>query len=228
VDAPRQRNTRGENETIKAGGTPEGWDAPDPVSRHRRSQKDVDARWAKKGDETHYGYKDHVKADRDTKLVVAHEVTPASTHDSQAFISLVDNRDHQIWADSAYQGGELHDQVRARAAHNVVLHVNEKGSRGHPLSDDQKTANKERSRVRVRVEHVFGHMTSSMAGISVRCVTLRRAATACALKCLVYNMRRYEYLTRAARARTLERVYTSFETTLDPEEDATDVDDGAE
>jgi IS5 family transposase len=203
VDAPRQRNTRAENETIKAGGIPDGWDAPDPKSRHKRAQKDVDGRWAKKGGETHYGYKDHVKADRDTKLVVAHQVTAASVHDSKEFVALVDTGDQQVWADSAYLGEDLHARVRAKAGPAVILHVNEKGYRGHPLTETQKTMNTERSRVRVRVEHVFGHMTSSMGGITVRCVTLTRAATACALRCLAYNMRRYEYLTRATRATAL-------------------------
>jgi hypothetical protein len=39
---------------------PEEWQTPE--NAHKLAQKDTDARWAKKGDETHYGYKDHVKA----------------------------------------------------------------------------------------------------------------------------------------------------------------------
>src|SRR5690606_1464335 len=52
TDAPRQRNSREENRRIKeGGGAPEEW----PEAKKR--QKDVDARWTKKNDETHYGYK---------------------------------------------------------------------------------------------------------------------------------------------------------------------------
>ena len=57
--APRQRNTREENQIIKAGRGDELWkDHP-----HKKRHKDIDARWTKKNGETFYGYKDHVKAD---------------------------------------------------------------------------------------------------------------------------------------------------------------------
>ena len=46
VDVPRQRNTRGQNQAIKAGLTPEGWDQPGAA--RMVAQKDVDARWAVK------------------------------------------------------------------------------------------------------------------------------------------------------------------------------------
>ena len=63
VDVPRQHNTRGENEQIKAGGEPEGWEAK------KRSHKDTDARWTQKGGERHFGYKNHAKVARTTKLI---------------------------------------------------------------------------------------------------------------------------------------------------------------
>jgi hypothetical protein len=50
---PKQHNTRDENEAIKAGKTPEGWDGK-PA---KNAQKDNDARWTKKNDESFYGYK---------------------------------------------------------------------------------------------------------------------------------------------------------------------------
>jgi HEPN domain-containing protein len=45
-----------------------------------------------KNDEVHYGYKDHVKADKDNKLIVDYTVTDASVHDSQELRNLVDKR----------------------------------------------------------------------------------------------------------------------------------------
>ena len=65
VEAPRQRNTREENRQLKEGKTPEGWDKPENVSKVR--QKDTDARWMTKNKERHFGYKDHVKVDADSK-----------------------------------------------------------------------------------------------------------------------------------------------------------------
>ena len=47
------------------------------------AQKDTDARWTIKGKEPYYGYKNHVKVDETSKLVVDYTVTPASTNDGK-------------------------------------------------------------------------------------------------------------------------------------------------
>ena len=62
--APRQRNTREENKTIKAGKGNELWNDKPNKKRH----KDIDARWTKKNNETFYGYKDHAKVDAKSKF----------------------------------------------------------------------------------------------------------------------------------------------------------------
>jgi IS5 family transposase len=62
VDVPRQRNSRAENKTIKEGGVADEWEKAE--NEHKRRQKDTDARWAKKNNEVHYGYKNHVKVDK--------------------------------------------------------------------------------------------------------------------------------------------------------------------
>jgi len=79
VEVPRQRNSREENMKIKEGKIPEDWKENPAKLR----QKDTDARWTKKNEETYYGYKDHVKVDTDSKLIKTYEVTDASVHDSQ-------------------------------------------------------------------------------------------------------------------------------------------------
>ena len=56
---PRQRNSREENKQVKNGETPEEW----KKNPYKLAQKGTDARWTKKNNETHYGYKDHVKVD---------------------------------------------------------------------------------------------------------------------------------------------------------------------
>ena len=73
VEVPRQRNRREENAQIKAGATPADWPAESMAPMCR--QKDGDARWAKKNDENHYGYKNHINADQANKLVQSYAVT---------------------------------------------------------------------------------------------------------------------------------------------------------
>ena len=72
-------------------------------------QKDTDARWTKKNAENHYGYKNHVKVDKTSKLIVTYSVTDASVHDSREIVGLVEGKDHELYADSAYVGKELHE-----------------------------------------------------------------------------------------------------------------------
>ena len=81
VDAPRQRNSREDNKKIKNGEIPEDWEK----NPHKMAQKDTDARWVKKGEEKHYGFKDHVKVDADSKMILDYAVTPANLHDSNEF-----------------------------------------------------------------------------------------------------------------------------------------------
>lgn len=192
VDAPRQRNSRDENKKIKEGGVPEEW--KEPGNKHKLSQKDTDARWTKKNNETHYGYKDHVKVDADSKMIVTYEVTDASVHDSKVILDLCDEKDEMISADSAYAGEELENSLKAKCGEDVDLEIIEKGYRNKPLTEEQKESNKEKSRVRVRVEHVFGYMTMSMGGMFIRTIGMTRAKAGIARRNLAYNMQRYAHL----------------------------------
>ena len=191
VEVPRQRNRREENEAVKRGEGAALWeDAP-----HKKAQKDTDARWAKKDGQAFYGYKNHAKVDAGSKLVVGYAVTDASVHDSRALPGLAGAGDapQPVYADSAYAGAALADDLRAKGLGNMV---NEKGRRNAPLTDAQKASNKEKSKVRARVEHVFGFMTRSMGGLFERAVGARRVGGNIGLTNLVYNLCRHEQILR--------------------------------
>lgn len=64
-----------------AGEIPEEW--TNPENRNKITQKDTDADWTNKNVETHFGYKNHVKCDADSKLITNYSVTNASVNDSQ-------------------------------------------------------------------------------------------------------------------------------------------------
>jgi transposase, IS5 family len=195
VDAPKQHNTREENAAIKAGKTPEGWEE-NPA---KNAQKDKDARWTKKNEESFYGYKNHVSVDRKHKLVRRYAETEASVHDSQKLDEVLDrsNTSNEVWADSAYRSAETEAKLKERG---FKSRIHRRGARNHPLSDRQKTANTTRSRVRARVEHVFGDQQNAMGGIFVRTIGIARAAVKIGMMNLVYNMRRFVSLERVAAA----------------------------
>jgi IS5 family transposase len=189
VDVPRQRNTRDENAMIKSGGTPAEW-AEQPA---KQRQKDVDARWTKKNDERHYGYKNHVKADVKSKLIEQYAVTDASVHDSQVLEPLVNGTEGAVYADSAYRSAEAETML---AQKEVTSQIHERAYRNRPLSDEQKESNRQKSKVRARIEHVFGYMSQSMKGFYLRYIGGRRNAAAIGFINLIYNLARYEQIVR--------------------------------
>lgn len=191
VDVPRSHNTREENKVIKEGKIPEDW-LKEENSR-KFAHKDIDARWAKKGNETHYGYKDVVKADADSKIITDYKVTSANVHESQTFLSLINDTDKVIYADSAFKSAEIDSALPA----NVENRIHEKAYRNRPLSEAQKQSNREKSKIRVRIEHIFGFMTNSMKGITLRLIGIRSAEFQIGLTNLVYNLCRFEFLQRS-------------------------------
>ena len=102
VPVPKQRNSRDENEAVKAGQTPAEW----KKKPAKLSQKDRDARWTKKHGKSFFGYKNHVNADAKHKLIRRYEVTDAAVHDSQPLDALLDkgNTSVNVFADSLSLG----------------------------------------------------------------------------------------------------------------------------
>jgi IS5 family transposase len=192
VEAPRQRNSKEENARIKKeGAAPKQWEE----SPEKLAQKDVDARWTKKNNQTYYGYKNHTKVDSESKLISNYLVTDASVHDSQALDQLLEEKDkgEQLYADSAYTG-----QEEILEKYQVKDQIHEKGARNRPLTDDQKKNNKIKSKTRARVEHIFGFMENSMGSMYFRKVGRKRAETVIGLMNLTYNMFRKVQLQQAS------------------------------
>lgn len=186
---PKQLNSDKENEQLKQGKIPQEWqDNP-----HRRAQKDTDARWTKKGNQSYFGYKDHIGIDAEYGLIRRYVVTDASVHDSQVFGQLLDedNERDEIWADSAYRSQDT-EEVLDLLGFDSQIH--ERGYRNHPLSEAQKQANRDKSKTRANVEHVFGRWTMQMGGKLVRSIGLVRAKAVLGLKNLTYNFVRYAFL----------------------------------
>lgn len=188
VDAPRQRNNREENSKIKNGEIPQDWEKPE--NAHKLAQKDTDARWTKKNNETHYGYKNHVKCDAESKLITNYAATDAAVHDSQKCSDLIEETDRNFYADSAYIGKEIASSLPEGCINNIC----EKGTRNHPLTEEQKKNNRTKSKTRSRIEHIFGFMTNSMNGLTLRCIGFDRAWFNIGLTNLVYNFSRYKFL----------------------------------
>jgi IS5 family transposase len=190
VPVPIQRNSRGDNAAIKQGDTPSQWTAK------QAAHKDVDARWTKKNQQSHYGYKDHINVDYDTKLITQWVATDAGVHDSQAIEAVLRSLEQggaSVYADSAYRSAEIEQLLSDK---QLTSQVHERAYKDKPLNDTQNARNKAKSKIRARVEHVFGHMQTAMGGMLIRCIGMARAHVAIGLMNLTYNLTRIECLIR--------------------------------
>ena len=200
VSVPKQRNTPDENKRIKAGEGGGLWEPEEGDSEedrkhkaNKKRHKDTDARWTQKGGQNYFGYKNNIKGDTKSKLILKHEVTPASVHDSQPTDTLLEDSDkgQPLFGDSAYVGQE--DTLEKYRMKDEIC---EKGYRWHPLTEEQKESNRKKSKTRCRVEHIFGFMENTMHRLYIMTVGLARATAVIGLINLTYNMSRYEQIVR--------------------------------
>ena len=64
------------------------------------------------------------------------------------------------------------------------------------MTDEQKESNRRKSKIRCRIEQVFGFITVSMHGLTVPSIGIKRAEFNIGLTNLVYSFCRYTILKR--------------------------------
>ena len=115
-------------------------------------------------------------------------MTTANIHDSEVIGELLDGKEdggQPVYADSAYRS-EAIEQICQRKKIESCIH--EKGYRGRPLTKRQQQRNRKKSKIRARIEHIFGFMTNSMNGMYLRCRSFVRNKTPIGLMNLTYNL----------------------------------------
>jgi IS5 family transposase len=202
VTVPKRHTPKKDDEALKEGEEPKGLlkKAEEKETKgeiknkkHVLSQMDLDARWTKKNNECFFGYKNHVKCDSKSKLITAFTITDASVHDSQVFVDLIDEKDKDIKVDSGYSGEKYEKAILEKFPH-IKLHICSKPYRNKPLTEEVKESNKLISKIRCRIEHIFGYMTRFMGNLIARCHGISRITSHLCNKNLAYNLKRYVYL----------------------------------
>ena len=193
VTTPRQRNSRDENDDLKEGSTPANW------SEKKCSHKDTEASWTKKGNQTHFGYKNHIKVDAGSKFIDDYLVTTASANDGTAGTALVSDKenDQPMYGDSGYHVNAFKEALEQAG---MIDRIHEKGYRNKKITTRQKKSNHRKSKIRARVEHVFGQIKQIRKHLLIRTIGIRRANLKVGLVNLLYNLTRYEYHVRVCRA----------------------------
>lgn len=201
IQAPRQRMTKEEKETIKAGGIPEDWKEKPAKLR----QKDRDARWMVKTSKAkqegmadfgipYFGYKNHLTSDRRYGFVRRYEVTAANCPDGRVLPKILDkgNMARVVWGDTAYH---THDNERHLEENGFRSQLHRKKPKGKPMSQHIAQGNNTKSKVRAKVEHIFASQKDKM-GLFIRTIGLPRAKVKIGLTNLAYNFNRLSFWER--------------------------------
>ena len=125
--------------------------APTSTKNHDKS-RDPDMHSTRKGNQWYFGMKAHIGVDSQSKLIHSVAATAANTHDSQVLGDLLHGEETRVWGDSAYSG---QTDVMREHAPKAKDCTNAKGARNKALSEQDKQKNRNKSKVRTKVEHPF-------------------------------------------------------------------------
>ncbi len=149
---------------------------------------DRDAAWTRKGGRYHYGYKVHIGVDKESGLIRKAVMTAANVNDTEVADELISGDEKAVYADRAYDTHERRQRLKSMGIEDGIM---KRGNKHHPeVSEGDKERNELISKVRARVEKVFGTLKRTYRYSRVRYIGLERNTTEMWLKCMAYNLRR--------------------------------------
>ena len=167
---------------------------PDQALAREGKAPDADARYARKNNQSYYGYKAHVSADGDNQLIGRAHITPANVDDSQVFGQLIDGPTRAVYADKIYDSQDNKSWLADRGIANGILR---KPVRFRKLTSQDHVRNRRKGRKRRRIERVFAHFKKWQHYRRVRYLGLLKNQLELTLKAVTYNLRRLVSLAAA-------------------------------
>lgn len=122
-------------------------------TKNASGTRDPEMGSTRKGKKWGFGMKAHVGVDRKTKLVHTVVATPGNVADGPMIGRLLHGRETAVWGDKAYVGQRTAIRRAAPRARDLTL---AKAQANNPLAPVDEHVNRMRSKIRSRVEHVFG------------------------------------------------------------------------
>ena len=154
-------------------------------TKNKNKQRDPDMHQTRKGNQWFFGMKAHIGVDSKTKLIHSVVATPANVHDSVILGDLLHGEESRVWGDSAYAGQGDAITANAPKARNFT---NKKGSRYVTLSEADRSRNRNKSKVRAKVEHLFSVMKCRFGFTKVRYKGLAKNAHHLFVSCALVNL----------------------------------------
>ena len=134
-------------------------------TKNRERERDEEMHQTKKGKQWYFGMKAHVGVDSKTKLIHSVVATPANVADATVLPELLHGQEMRVWGDQAYRG---QTEVIQACAPNAKDFTNQRYRYKDQVDEVARRKNRMKSKVRSKVEHVFGVMKLKFGFVKVR------------------------------------------------------------
>jgi IS5 family transposase len=164
-------------------------------TKNQDKARDPEMHQTRKGQQWYFGAKMHIGVDSQTKMIHSVVLTPANVHDKHALPQLLHGQERRVYADAGYAGQQ--EMIHALAP-KAKAFINERAYGGKKLTERQKERNRNKSRIRARVEHAFGVIKGVFKFTKVRYRGLAKNGTRAFVACALANL----YMARSHLLRT--------------------------
>jgi IS5 family transposase len=136
--------------------------------------RDPEMHQTRKGQQWYFGMKMHIGVDSRTGLAHSAVVTAANVHDKHPLPDLLHGNERRVYGDSAYASQKALIEAKAPQARDFT---NQRVRKGGEIDEAVRSKNRNKSRVRARVEHVFAVVKRLWGFSKVRYRGLAKNAT---------------------------------------------------
>ena len=122
-------------------------------TKNKDGKRDPEMHQTAKGNQWYFGMKAHVGVDSQTKLIHTICASAANVADALALPHLLHGNETRVWGDQAYRGQKAAMRAAAPGARDFT---NQRYRWGSRIDERIKATNRNKSRVRAKVEHTIG------------------------------------------------------------------------
>ena len=122
-------------------------------TKNKDGERDPEMHQTAKGKQWYFGMKAHIGVDSKTKLIHTILASAANVSDAHALPHLLHGKETRVWGDQAYRGQSAAMRGAAPRARDFT---NQRYRWGSRVDERIKAINRNKSRVRAKVEHTIG------------------------------------------------------------------------
>jgi len=154
-------------------------------TKNRDGARDPEMHQTRKGKQWYFGMKAHVGVDSQHKVIHTVVATPANVADAAVLPDVLHGEETRVWGDGAYQGQtEVIHECAPRARDCTQRRCRYQDG----IDEVEWAKNRKKSKVRAKVEHVFGVLKLKFGFVKVRYRGLKKNANRLFAPCALVNL----------------------------------------